>query len=77
MNLNFYSKYYLLNVKQILQQIVSMSYQIYRNSTLGISLQDTLDEMIKKKQITPQIAITILQQYDKAINKVRKTVKQF
>ena len=53
-----------------------MSYQIYRNSTLGISLQDTLDEMIKKKQITPQIAITILQQYDKAINKVRITVKK-
>ena len=52
-----------------------MSYQIYRNSTLGISLQDTLDEMIKKKQITPQIAITILKEYDKVINKVRNNNK--
>ena len=66
------SKLLLIYVKQFLQQVVSMSYQIYRNSTLGISLQETLDEMIANRQITPEIAVSILQQYDKTINRVRK-----
>ena len=30
-----------------------MSYELYRNTTLGDTLQDTLDELIGSQQITP------------------------
>ncbi|KAG4076048.1 hypothetical protein HA402_011522 [Bradysia odoriphaga] len=45
-----------------------MSYQLYRNTTLGNTLQESLDELIQYGQITPQLAFKVLLQFDKAIN---------
>ncbi|XP_006831650.1 PREDICTED: transcription initiation factor IIA subunit 2-like [Chrysochloris asiatica] len=45
-----------------------MAYQLYRNTTLGNSLQESLDELIQSQQITPQLALQVLLQPDKAIN---------
>lgn len=45
-----------------------MSYQLYRNTTLGNTLQESLDELIQLGQITPELALKVLQQFDKAIN---------
>nr|XP_008538169.1 PREDICTED: transcription initiation factor IIA subunit 2 isoform X1 [Equus przewalskii] len=59
-----------------------MAYQLYRNTTLGNSLQESLDELIQRsslrgcvtftfsqsQQITPQLALQVLLQFDKAIN---------
>lgn len=45
-----------------------MSYQLYRNTTLGHTLQESLDELIQVGQITPQLALKMLLQFDKAIN---------
>ena len=45
-----------------------MSYQLYRNTTLGHTLQESLDELIQCGQITPQLALKVLLQFDKAIN---------
>lgn len=45
-----------------------MSYQLYRNTTLGNTLQESLDELIQCGQITTQLALKILLQFDKAIN---------
>ncbi|XP_044769982.1 transcription initiation factor IIA subunit 2-like [Neomonachus schauinslandi] len=45
-----------------------MAYQLYRNTTLGNSLQDSLDGLIQSQQITPQLALQVLLQFDKAIN---------
>ncbi|XP_026472650.1 transcription initiation factor IIA subunit 2-like [Ctenocephalides felis] len=45
-----------------------MSYQLYRNTTLGNTLQESLDELILYGQITPQLAIRVLLQFDKCIN---------
>ncbi|XP_039250615.1 transcription initiation factor IIA subunit 2-like [Styela clava] len=45
-----------------------MSYQLYRNTTLGNSLQESLDELIQSQQITPQLALRVLLEFDKAIN---------
>ncbi|XP_022309716.1 transcription initiation factor IIA subunit 2-like [Crassostrea virginica] len=45
-----------------------MSYQLYRNTTLGHTLQESLDELIQLGQITPQLALKVLLQFDKAIN---------
>uniref|UniRef100_A0A8C7A7P3 Transcription initiation factor IIA gamma chain n=1 Tax=Neovison vison TaxID=452646 RepID=A0A8C7A7P3_NEOVI len=32
-----------------------MAYQLYRNTTLGNSLQESLDELLQPQQITPQL----------------------
>ncbi|XP_006878810.1 PREDICTED: transcription initiation factor IIA subunit 2-like [Elephantulus edwardii] len=45
-----------------------MAYQLYRNTTLGNRLQESLDELIQSQQITPQLALQVLLQFDKAIN---------
>ena len=34
-----------------------MSYQLYRNTTIGKTLQESLDELISYGQITPQLAL--------------------
>ncbi|KAG2471206.1 BNIP2 protein, partial [Polypterus senegalus] len=47
---------------------LEMAYQLYRNTTLGNSLQESLDELIQTQQITPQLALQVLLQFDKAIN---------
>ncbi|KAL5019578.1 hypothetical protein ScPMuIL_002470 [Solemya velum] len=46
----------------------SQSYQLYRNTTLGNTLQESLDELIQCGQITPQLGLKVLLQFDKAIN---------
>lgn len=51
----------------------TMSYQLYRNTTLGNTLQESLDELIQYGQITPQLAIKVLLQFDKAINQALAT----
>ena len=43
------------------------SYQLYRNTSLGIALQDALDEQVKTQQVTPSLALKVLQQFDKSM----------
>ncbi|KAK2186111.1 hypothetical protein NP493_214g00016 [Ridgeia piscesae] len=50
-----------------------MSYQLYRNTTIGHTLQESLDELIQCGQITPQLALKVLLQFDKAINNALST----
>jgi len=50
-----------------------MSYQLYRNTTLGHTLQESLDELIQLGQITPQLALRVLLQFDKSINTALST----
>ncbi|CAD6995038.1 transcription initiation factor IIA subunit 2 [Ceratitis capitata] len=45
-----------------------MSYQLYRNTTLGNTLQESLDELIQYGHITPTLAFKVLLQFDKSIN---------
>lgn len=45
-----------------------MSYQLYRNTTLGHTLQESLDEFVQCGQISQQIALKVLLQFDKCIN---------
>ena len=45
-----------------------MSYQHYRNTTLGIALQDALDEQITTQQITPELGLKVLKQFDRSIS---------
>lgn len=50
-----------------------MTYQLYRNTTLGNTLQESLDELIQFGQITPQLALKVLLQFDKSINTALNT----
>ena len=45
-----------------------MSYQLYRNTTLGHTLQETIDEFLQDGQITEQIALKVMLAFDKCIN---------
>jgi len=44
------------------------AYQLYRNTTLGHTLQESLDELIQYNQITPSLAAKILVQFDRSMN---------
>ena len=50
-----------------------MSYQLYRNTTLGHTLQEALDELMQHQLLTPQLAIKVLLQFDKSINTALNT----
>lgn len=50
-----------------------MAYQMYRNTTLGMTLQDTLDELIQNGQISSQLALKIMTVFDKVINRALST----
>nr|CAG4644490.1 EOG090X0L7F [Lepidurus arcticus] len=50
-----------------------MAYQLYRNTTLGNTLQESLDELIQYGQITPQLALKVLLMFDRSMNNALAT----
>jgi len=46
---------------------MSYPYELYRGSSVGIGLADTLDSLISSNEITPQLAVRIMERYDKAV----------
>ncbi|XP_017114330.1 transcription initiation factor IIA subunit 2 [Drosophila elegans] len=53
-----------------------MSYQFYRTSTLGTTLQETINEMTQEGLLSPDLVHTILKKFDKSISKaLNKQVK--
>lgn len=53
-----------------------MSYELYRESTIGVKLTDSLDALIQSQAITPSLAMKVLQQFDKSISELlSKTLK--
>ncbi|KOB72979.1 Transcription initiation factor IIA subunit 2, partial [Operophtera brumata] len=54
-----------------------MSYQLYRNTTVGNTLQESLDELIQYGQITPALAVKVLLQFDKSINQALSSKVKF
>ncbi|CAB0010833.1 unnamed protein product [Nesidiocoris tenuis] len=50
-----------------------MTYQLYRNTTLGHTLQESLDDLVQYGQITPTLAKKVLLQFDKSINNALAT----
>lgn len=47
---------------------IQQYYELYRRSTIGITLVESLDNLINEGKIEPQLAILILTTFDKAIN---------
>lgn len=61
-----------------------MNYELYRRSTLGLALTDSLDELIQNQQLTPQLAMKVLYQFDRTMAdtltnrmRTRGTIKVF
>jgi transcription initiation factor TFIIA small subunit len=52
---------------------MSASYELYRRSTLGICLTDTLDDLIQEGMLDPQTAMKVLSQFDSSIADALKT----
>ncbi|KAG0137803.1 putative transcription initiation factor IIA, gamma subunit [Tuber indicum] len=42
-------------------------YELYRRSCIGVALMDSLDDMISKGSITPQLALKVLSNFDRSI----------
>ncbi|TXT13212.1 hypothetical protein VHUM_01613 [Vanrija humicola] len=52
-------------------------YEFYRGSSIGTALTDALDELITSGDIPPQLAMRVLQQFDKSLTEcLQKGVKQ-
>lgn len=47
---------------------IQQYYELYRRSTIGITLVESLDNLITEGKIEPQLAIMILNSFDKSIN---------
>lgn len=45
-----------------------MTYQVYRNTTLGRTLQDALDEILTREKIPEHLARRCLIEFDESIN---------
>eukprot|EP01097_Dermamoeba_algensis_P010416 TRINITY_DN76_c0_g1_i1.p1 TRINITY_DN76_c0_g1~~TRINITY_DN76_c0_g1_i1.p1 ORF type:complete len:112 (-),score=17.55 TRINITY_DN76_c0_g1_i1:45-380(-) len=45
-----------------------MQYELYRKTTLGVSLTDSLEELLQNSKISPELAAKVLLQFDKSIN---------
>ncbi|KAG8820975.1 Transcription initiation factor IIA small chain (TFIIA 13.5 kDa subunit) [Serendipita sp. 411] len=55
---------------------MSHTYELYRGSSVGLALADSLDALISSNEITPQLAIRIMERYDRAVCDVfQKQVK--
>ncbi|TCD68754.1 hypothetical protein EIP91_009900 [Steccherinum ochraceum] len=52
---------------QLLLTMASAYYEFYRGSSIGMALTDSLDELITSGAITPQLAMKVLQQFDKSL----------
>lgn len=50
-----------------------MSYQLYRNTTLGHTLQEALDELMQMQMLSPNLALRVLLQFDRSINQALST----
>ncbi|CAK7226892.1 Transcription initiation factor IIA subunit 2 [Sporothrix curviconia] len=42
-------------------------YELYRRSSIGYALTDTLDELISENRMDPQLAMKVLANFDRAI----------
>ncbi|EEH59891.1 uncharacterized protein MICPUCDRAFT_31778 [Micromonas pusilla CCMP1545] len=50
-------------------------YELYRRSTLGMTLTDALDEMVTNFELTPSVAMKVLVQFDKCMSEALNRVK--
>ncbi|KAK9895130.1 transcription initiation factor IIA, gamma subunit [Cystobasidium minutum MCA 4210] len=55
------------------QQQQQQFYQLYRRSSIGMSLTDALDELIESGHIAPHLARKVVEEFDKAASQTFST----
>jgi hypothetical protein len=45
------------------------TFELYRRSTIGMCLTETLDEMVSSGTLSPELAIQVLVQFDKVLDR--------
>ncbi|TPX51308.1 hypothetical protein SeMB42_g01976 [Synchytrium endobioticum] len=53
--------------------LANMEYQLYRASSVGMALTETLDAMVTAGQIDPKAAVKILSQFDRSMSEALRT----
>lgn len=48
-----------------ISQAAMATFELYRRSTIGMCLTETLDEMVQNGTLSPELAIQVLVQFDK------------
>ncbi|KAG2692584.1 hypothetical protein I3843_08G057700 [Carya illinoinensis] len=49
------------------------TFELYRRSTIGMCLTETLDEMVQSGALNPNLAIQVLVQFDKSMTEALET----
>ncbi|GAB2285392.1 hypothetical protein Dimus_019846 [Dionaea muscipula] len=49
------------------------TFELYRRSTIGMCLTETLDEMVSNGTLSPELAIQVLVQFDKSMTDALET----
>ncbi|XP_045794078.1 transcription initiation factor IIA subunit 2 isoform X2 [Trifolium pratense] len=49
------------------------TFELYRRSTIGNCLTETLDEMVQNGTLSPELAIQVLVQFDKSMTEALET----
>ncbi|KAK4740889.1 hypothetical protein SAY87_024477 [Trapa incisa] len=49
------------------------TFELYRRSTIGMCLTETLDEMVQSGTLSPELAIQVLVQFDKSMTEALET----
>ncbi|CAN1185313.1 Transcription initiation factor IIA subunit 2, partial [Linum perenne] len=47
--------------------LIMATFELYRRSTIGMCLTETLDEMVQSGTLSPELAIQVLVQFDKSM----------
>ncbi|KAK7385407.1 hypothetical protein VNO78_31125 [Psophocarpus tetragonolobus] len=54
-------------------QAAMATFELYRRSTIGMCLTETLDEMVQNGTLSPELAIQVLVQFDKSMTEALET----
>ncbi|KAK7301087.1 hypothetical protein RJT34_11947 [Clitoria ternatea] len=54
-------------------QAIMATFELYRRSTIGMCLTETLDEMVQNGTLSPELAIQVLVQFDKSMTEALET----
>ncbi|XP_042387994.1 transcription initiation factor IIA subunit 2 [Zingiber officinale] len=49
------------------------TFELYRRSSIGMCLTETLDEMVSTGALSPELAIQVLMQFDKSMTEALET----
>ncbi|KAJ8539557.1 hypothetical protein K7X08_013809 [Anisodus acutangulus] len=63
----------LLSASIILRSRKMATFELYRRSTIGMCLTETLDEMVSNGVLSPEHAIQVLVQFDKSMTEALET----